>query len=259
MIYIGELDLLTDKDYENLSKEMPDKLLLFAKKNAVIPVSRVMSFNTLAIKMNKLEIVETEDSDMKAYYIGKMSAEDDVKLITAVSVSNEVLAKVNPQTKKERATRGRTKSATKATARKKENVVESKDEPEKEPVLKPSEPAKAEKVSLSNKPVETAPKKQIEKNPAEEKVAEPIAESNDENVKTFIKQMSVRNVDLNDFTRSNEELAKEIAELLKNQSEGVSDLLSILEDEFSKADAKTIYNWIHPNIKKLTELAKMIV
>ena len=54
MIYIGELDLLTDKDYENLSKEMPDKLLLFAKKNAVIPVSRVMSFNTLAIKMNKL-------------------------------------------------------------------------------------------------------------------------------------------------------------------------------------------------------------
>ena len=97
MIYIGELDLLTDKDYENLSKEMPDKLLLFAKKNAVIPVSRVMSFNTLAIKMNKLEIVETEDSDMKAYYIGKMSAEDDVKLITAVSVSNEVLAKVNPQ------------------------------------------------------------------------------------------------------------------------------------------------------------------
>lgn len=231
MIYIGELDLLTDKDYENLSKEMPDKLLLFAKKNAVIPVSRVMSFNTLAVKMNKLEIIETEDSNMKAYHIGKMSAEDDVKLITAVSVSNEVLAKVNPQTKKERATRGRTKYATKATA----------------------------KVSLSNIPVETAPKKLIEKKPAEEKFAEPIAESNDENVKTFIKQMSVRNVDLNDFSGSNEELAREIAELLKNQSEGVSDLLSILEDEFSKADAKTIYNWIHPNIKKLTELAKMIV
>lgn len=230
MIYIGELDLLTDKDYENLSKEMPDKLLLFAKKNAVIPVARVMSFNTLAVKMNKLEIVETEDSDMKAYHIGKMSAEDDVKLITAVSVSNEVLAKVNPQTKKERATRGRTKSATKATA----------------------------KVSLSNIPVETAPKKLIEKKPAEEKVAEPIAESNDENVKTFIKQMSVRNVDLNDFSGSNEELAREIAELLRNQSEGVSDLLSVLEEEFSKADAKTIYNWIHPNIKKLTELAKMI-
>lgn len=41
MIYIGNLDSLSEKDYKTIANDSPDKLLLFAKKGATVPVTQL--------------------------------------------------------------------------------------------------------------------------------------------------------------------------------------------------------------------------
>ena len=81
MIYIGNLDSLSEKDYKTIANDSPDKLLLFAKKGATVPVTQAVKFGSLTAKVNEFEIVEAESIDLKAYYIGKQDTENGIKLL----------------------------------------------------------------------------------------------------------------------------------------------------------------------------------
>ena len=49
--------------------------------------------------------------------------------------------------------------------------------------------------------------------------------------------------------------AKKIAAIL-NGIDNPGNLLMMLQSNFSEKDARSVYHWIHPNIKKLMELAR---
>lgn len=82
-----------------------------------------------------------------------------------------------------------------------------------------------------------------------------VSAENNEKLKYFIKQMSVRAEDMVDYKGTTEDLAKKIAMTLNTVDETL-DLLAVLQNAFSENDAKVVYKWIHANIKKLVELAK---
>ena len=65
MIYIGNLDSLSEKDYKTIANDSPDKLLLFAKKGATVPVTQAVKFVSLTEKVNDFAIVEAESRIQK--------------------------------------------------------------------------------------------------------------------------------------------------------------------------------------------------
>lgn len=105
MIYIGELELLGEKEYEILrNTKESDEAVIFTKKNAVVPVSRIADFNCI----RTLKLVETEESDEKAFYIGEKYAThtlEDITLLTDVNVCDKIKDIFKPQVKKRKTSR----------------------------------------------------------------------------------------------------------------------------------------------------------
>lgn len=250
MIYIGNLDSLSEKDYKTIANDSPDKLLLFAKKGATVPVTQAVKFGSLTAKVNEFEIVEAESIDLKAYYIGKLG------------FSAELIATVCPQQRKRRSTKTKPEAAEKSVEKEKAQAV--------------SEPVVLED-RVTNKAVskglavekESKPKTAIAEKQTKNKnttSTTPIKSLNDEEanmseiVRKFFKQMSVRVTDLKRYKGSNEDLVFDIANVFSiMEAKNTKDLLSELELKFTEEDAKTICTWVKPNIKKLTLLAKDVL
>ena len=107
MIYVGVLDLLTEKDYKTMETESPNKLVLFAKKDATVPVTQAIRFSALANNIKEFKLIEAESPDLRAYYIGQVCGKEteEVKLITDLGFSEDLLATLCPQQKKNGCTR----------------------------------------------------------------------------------------------------------------------------------------------------------
>lgn len=90
MVYVAELEKLDDKALETLkTTQEQDCIVIFTKIHAMIPVAKVTDFNAIRSKMR---FFETECSDVKAFYIGKMCSEyeDALSLLTDIDVSDEI-------------------------------------------------------------------------------------------------------------------------------------------------------------------------
>lgn len=268
MIYIGNLDSLSEKDYKTIANDSPDKLLLFAKKGATVPVTQAVKFGSLTAKVNEFEIVEAESIDLKAYYIGKQDTENGIKLLGNLGFSAELIATVCPQQRKRRSTKTKPEAAEKSVAKEKAQAV--------------SEPVVLED-RVTNKAVskglavekESKPKAAITEETTKEKDKDKGKDTistasnkplNDEEsnmsdiVRKFFKQMSVRVTDLKRYKGSNKNLVFDIADALSiMEAKNTKDLLSELELKFTEEDAKTICTWVKPNIKKLTLLAEDVL
>ncbi len=288
MIYIGELELLEEKEYEILrNTKESDEAVIFTKKNAVVPVSRISDFNCI----RTLKLVETEESDEKAFYIGEKYAThslDDITLLTDVNVCDKIKDIFKPQVKKEKRPGARKQGVRKKTTEIKEKTVDSNKNTEsnekqtdtsnidtalksKEKMVDSSENLKSEgndKTQVKRTTYKKLHKPDTdvakdEKVITETKQDNPVNETttvsteNNEKIKYFIKQMSVRAEDMVDYKGTTEDLAKKIATAL-NTADETLDLLTVLQNTFSESDAKVVYKWIHANIKKLVELAKDI-
>ena len=261
MIYIGNLDSLSEKDYKTIANDSPDKLLLFAKKGATVPVTQAVKFGSLTAKVNEFEIVEAESIDLKAYYIGKQDTENGIKLL-GNGFSAELIATVCPQQRKRRSTKTKSEAAEKSVEKEKAQAV--------------SEPVVLED-RVTNKAVskglavekESKPKTAIAGKQTKNKnttSTTPIKSLNDEEanmseiVRKFFKQMSVRVTDLKRYKGSNEDLVFDIANVFSiMEAKNTKDLLSELELKFTEEDAKTICTWVKPNIKNLTLLAEDVL
>lgn len=266
MIYIGNLDSLSEKDYKTIANDSPDKLLLFAKKGATVPVTQAVKFGSLTAKVNEFEIVEAESIDLKAYYIGKQDTENGIKLLGNLGFSAELIATVCPQQRKRRSTKTKPEAAEKSVAKEKTQAVS-------EPVVLDdkvtdravSKGAAAEKESKPKTAIaeETAKEKEKEKDTTSTASNKPLndEEANmSEIVRKFFKQMSVRVTDLKRYKGSNEDLVFDIANVFSiMEAKNTKDLLSELELKFTEEDAKTIYTWVKPNIKNLTLLAEDVL
>ena len=268
MIYIGNLDSLSEKDYKTIANDSPDKLLLFAKKGATVPVTQAVKFGSLTAKVNEFEIVEAESIDLKAYYIGKQDTENGIKLLGNLGFSAELIATVCPQQRKRRSTKTKSEAAEKSVEKEKAQAV--------------SEPVVLED-RVTNKAVskglavekESKPKASITEETTKEKDKDKGKDTistasnkplNDEEsnmsdiVRKFFKQMSVRVTDLKRYKGSNKNLVFDIADALSiMEAKNTKDLLSELELKFTEEDAKTIYTWVKPNIKNLMLLAEDVL
>lgn len=270
MIYIGNLDSLSEKDYKAIANDAPDKLLLFAKKGAAIPVTQAVKFGSLTAKVNEFEIVEAESIDLKAYYIGKQNTENGIKLLGNLGFSAELIATVCPQQRKRRSAKTKPEAAEKSVAKEKAQAVSEQvvleDKVTDKAVSKGSAAEKETKPkSKSNAAVINEPEKE---EPAAETVSATSTKKllNDEGanmseiVRKFFKQMSVRVTDLKRYKGSNENLVFDIANVLSiMEAKNTKDLLSELELKFTEEDAKTICTWVKPNIKNLTLLAEDVL
>lgn len=245
MIYIGNLDSLSEKDYKTIANDSPDKLLLFAKKGATVPVTQAVKFGSLTAKVNEFEIVEAESIDLKAYYIGKQNTENGIKLLGNLGFSAELIATVCPQQRKKRSTKTKPEAAEKSVAKEKAQAVSKGAAAEKE-----SKTAIAEKQTKDKNTTSAASNKPL--NDEESNMSEIV--------RKFFKQMSVRVTDLKRYKGSNEDLVFDIANVFSiMEAKNTKDLLSELELKFTEEDAKTIYTWVKPNIKNLTLLAEDVL
>ena len=286
MIYIGELELLGEKEYEILrNTKESDEAVIFTKKNAVVPVSRIADFNCI----RTLKLVETEESDEKAFYIGEKYAThtlEDITLLTDVNVCDKIKDIFKPQVKKEKRPGMKRKGVRKKVSEIKENIADSNKNPElngKQTDTSNTDAAQKNREknddSLENSKSEGNDKTQVKRTSykkiqkpdtdvgkAEKAITETkqdgmvnettaVSAENNEKLKYFIKQMSVRAEDMVDYKGTTEDLAKKIAMTL-NTADETLDLLAVLQNAFSENDAKVVYKWIHANIKKLVELAK---
>lgn len=268
MIYIGNLDSLSEKDYKTIANDSPDKLLLFAKKGATVPVTQAVKFGSLTAKVNEFEIVEAESIDLKAYYIGKQDTENGIKLLGNLGFSAELIATVCPQQRKRRSTKTKPESAEKSVAKEKAQAVS-------EPVVledRVTDKAVSKGLAVEK---ESKPKAAIAEETTKEKEKDKGKDTtstasnkplNDEEsnmsdiVRKFFKQMSVRVTDLKRYKGSNEDLVFDIANVFSiMEAKNTKDLLSELELKFTEEDAKTIYTWVKPNIKNLTLLAEDVL
>lgn len=266
MIYIGNLDSLSEKDYKTIANDSPDKLLLFAKKGATVPVTQAVKFGSLTAKVNEFEIVEAESIDLKAYYIGKQDTENGIKLLGNLGFSAELIATVCPQQRKRRSTKTKPEAAEKSVAKEKTQAVS-------EPVVLDdrvtnkavSKGLAAEKESKPKTAIAEETTKEKEKgkdttSPASNKHLNDEEANMSEIVRKFFKQMSVRVTDLKRYKGSNEDLVFDIANVFSiMEAKNTKDLLSELELKFTEEDAKTIYTWVKPNIKNLTLLAEDVL
>lgn len=262
MIYIGNLDSLSEKDYKTIANDSPDKLLLFAKKGATVPVTQAVKFGSLTAKVNEFEIVEAESIDLKAYYIGKQDTENGIKLLGNLGFSAELIAAVCPQQRKKRSTKTKPEAAEKPAAKEKAQAVSELVVLEDRVTDKAV--SKGLAVEKESKPKAAIAEKQTkDKNTTSAASNKPLndEESNmSEIVRKFFKQMSVRVTDLKRYKGSNEDLVFDIANVFSiMEAKNTKDLLSELELKFTEEDAKTIYTWVKPNIKNLTLLAEDVL
>lgn len=260
MIYIGNLDSLSEKDYKTIANDSPDKLLLFAKKGATVPVTQAVKFGSLTAKVNEFEIVEAESIDLKAYYIGKQDTENGIKLLGNLGFSAELIATVCPQQRKRRSTKTKSEAAEKSVEKEKAQAVSEpvvlEDRVTDKAVSKGAAAEKESKTAIAEKQTK-------DKNTTSAASNKPLndEESNmSEIVRKFFKQMSVRVTDLKRYKGSNEDLVFDIANVFSiMEAKNTKDLLSELELKFTEEDAKTIYTWVKPNIKNLTLLAEDVL
>ena len=90
MVYVAELEKLDDKALETLkTTQEQDCIVIFTKIHAMIPIAKVIDFNAVRSKMR---FFETECSDVKAFYIGKLCSEyeDTLSFLTDIDVSDEI-------------------------------------------------------------------------------------------------------------------------------------------------------------------------
>lgn len=90
MVYVAELEKLNDKALETLkTTQEQDCIVIFTKIHAMIPIAKVIDFNAVRSKMR---FFETECSDVKAFYIGKLCSEyeDTLSFLTDIDVSDEI-------------------------------------------------------------------------------------------------------------------------------------------------------------------------
>lgn len=260
MIYIGNLDSLSEKDYKTIANDSPDKLLLFAKKGATVPVTQAVKFGSLTAKVNEFEIVEAESIDLKAYYIGKQDTENGIKLLGNLGFSAELIAAVCPQQRKKRSTKTKPEAVEKPAAKEKAQAVSEpvvlEDRVTDKAVSKGAAAEKESKTAIAEKQTK-------DKNTTSAASNKPLndEESNmSEIVRKFFKQMSVRVTDLKRYKGSNEDLVFDIANVFSiMEAKNTKDLLSELELKFTEEDAKAIYTWVKPNIKNLTLLAEDVL
>ena len=251
MVYVAELDNLGDKEFETLkAAKENDIALVFSTQNAMIPVAKVMDFNSIG---NKLTLIQTESSDVKAFHIGKVCAtgSNDICMLTDIDVSDEIKQMFMKQAPK------RTRSNKKASAK-------SVSKPRKEETVQKKPDASVPTDAVKHRAVRTQATEEIPASKKEdakkevEKIYNDDAQSDDnENLTYFIKQMSVRAKDMSEYDGTTEDLARKIVAILSG-IEDVSSLGLVLQSNFSENDAKTVYKWIHPNIKRLMELAKKL-
>ena len=250
MVYVAELEKLNDKALETLkTTQEQDCIVIFTKIHAMIPIAKVIDFNAVRSKMR---FFETECSDVKAFYICKLCSEyeDTLSFLTDIDVSDEIKKLFSaPPEKKSKTAR---KSAD-STIRKPRRITSSKY------TFPMNAPVTDESTNISDVASESSHHTLEAATPSEPKdpepVAPPMAATSDENLVIFIKQMAVRTEDLPDYDGTNEDLAKKIAAIL-NGIDNPGNLLMMLQSNFSEKDARSVYHWIHPNIKKLMELAR---
>lgn len=266
MIYIGNLDSLSEKDYKTIANDSPDKLLLFAKKGATVPVTQAVKFGSLTAKVNEFEIVEAESIDLKAYYIGKQDTENGIKLLGNLGFSAELIATVCPQQRKRRSTKTKPEAAEKSVAKEKTQAVSEPvvlDDKVTDRAVSKGAAAKKESKPKAAITEETTKEKEKGKDTTSTASNKPLndEEANmSEIVRKFFKQMSVRVTDLKRYKGSNEDLVFDIANVFSiMEAKNTKDLLSELELKFTEEDAKTIYTWVKPNIKNLTLLAEDVL
>lgn len=266
MIYIGNLDSLSEKDYKTIANDSPDKLLLFAKKGATVPVTQAVKFGSLTAKVNEFEIVEAESIDLKAYYIGKQDTENGIKLLGNLGFSAELIATVCPQQRKRRSTKTKPEAAEKSVAKEKTQAVSEPvvlDDKVTDRAVSKGAAAKKESKPKAAIAEETTKEKEKGKDTTSTASNKPLndEEANmSEIVRKFFKQMSVRVTDLKRYKGSNEDLVFDIASVFSiMEAKNTKDLLSELELKFTEEDAKTIYTWVKPNIKNLTLLAEDVL
>ena len=74
-------------------------------------------------------------------------------------------------------------------------------------------------------------------------------------IEAFIRAMSVRAKDLKGYQSSDEDLATEIASVLKQQDDWQKEELEAALFDWFGENGDVIFKWVKPNIKKLNELA----
>ena len=287
MIYIADIHNLSDKDYNMILADVPDILLLFAKKDATIPVTKAVQFSSIAAVVKEFKILEAESTDLKAYYIGKEDCSDGVRFLTDLGFSDEFSKHLCPSQKKKRTTKNPGRVSSKVTeiqgpvsvlptSSNTNSKVEMKLKPDKNLVLEPEKVhTKEESVgndtkNQSKKPTQEPRKARKPRTSKKSSVTEPLQQTSDvtetepksnsderQLITTFIKQMSVRSRDLKHFAGTDELLSRKIAGLLKHMDPS-TDLMALLETGFDTDDSKIIYDWIKPNLKRLIQLSEQI-
>lgn len=239
-IYYAEIDQFTSNDLDTLKKAKEEDIaVLFYGKDTSISIEIHEVLATLALE-KKYFLAETDGE--RSFYAGMVyGANMDAKNVFLTEISlpaniKELLAGKNGE-----------RQATRTRIRKSKEQVADENK------------ALTGKKKVGRKPKEKA---EIDAEKPEEgsaEVREPIntAESDISTTTIFIKQMAVRARDLN-AGLSDEELAKGIARVLKEKKNKDIGLQEALELSFGEKDAKTIYGWIKPNVKKLTELAEQL-
>ena len=97
--------------------------------------------------------------------------------------------------------------------------------------------------------------KSVEINPVEQEKGFSDPLSNKNMIEAFIRAMSVRAKDLKGYQSSDEDLATEIASVLKQQDDWQKEELEAALFDWFGENGDVIFKWVKPNIKKLNELA----
>lgn len=245
-------------------------IIIFAKIKDVVPV-RLMQDVTEKENL-KIRVIYSETKEENLLWLGSLlggKKEDDEFLLLgdALALSDSIKKAYGIKTevpKKERS--GSTDAPKSRRGRKK--VISNTEEKEAnvslnnksidESVLvndsaNPLTPQYSDDAEKSKKILEV--EKSVEINPVEQEKGFSDPLSNKNMIEAFIRAMSVRAKDLKGYQSSDEDLATEIASVLKQQDDWQKEELEAALFDWFGENGDVIFKWVKPNIKKLNELA----
>ena len=204
----------------------------------------------------KIRVIYSETKEENLLWLGSLlggKKEDDEFLLLgdALALSDSIKKAYGIKTEVPKKERSGSTDAPKSRRGRKKVSLNNKSIDESVSVndsANPLTPQYSDDAEKSKKILEV--EKSVEINPVEQEKGFTDPLSNKNMIEAFIRAMSVRAKDLKGYQSSDEDLATEIASVLKQQD----DWQAALFDWFGE-NGDVIFKWVKPNIKKLNELA----